>query len=283
MLKNISKNKWLIVLLIGTIVLFYGVPGLILKPSGKSAGKNISQKNFKAFLSNPEGIIYDPDGYVWMTNYQENSVTKLDANGKWLSPPAGFKGGGLNRPLGIVVDLNGHVWVANYGNNSITELDSTGKPISPPSGYQIGGLVRPYAIALDSTGNIWIANEGNQLIQLSPMDLSYPVVITQERSDGLNTLLPNGEIKMETLNSLGAEMLPNELTLLKVILGIGFAGWMMLILVQVVWLDRLPLRKSGLDEYGGHYSKKHGGYHCVTGRFAGKIFQTRADMLKKVA
>ncbi len=87
---------------------------------------------------------------------------------------------------------------------------------------------------------------------------------------------------MET--TFGSIMLPNELLLLKVIIGMGFFGWMMLLLVQAVWLDGSPvIKKSSLDEYGCHYSKKHGGYHCVTGQFAGKIFSTKEEMLKRAA
>jgi hypothetical protein len=88
---------------------------------------------------------------------------------------------------------------------------------------------------------------------------------------------------MDTLTILGAEMLPNELTLLKFIVGIGFIGWMMILFVQAVWLDGFPVAKSGLDEDGCHYSKKHGGYHCVTGRFCGKIFTGKEEMLKLAA
>ena len=37
---------------------------------------------------------------------------------------------------------------------------------------------------------------------------------------------------------LGATMLQNELSLLKVIVGVGFLGWMLLMFVQVVLMDK---------------------------------------------
>jgi len=37
---------------------------------------------------------------------------------------------------------------------------------------------------------------------------------------------------------LGATMLQNELSLLKVIVGVGFLGWMLLMFVQVVLIDK---------------------------------------------
>ncbi|MHB8483774.1 MAG: hypothetical protein ACYDBV_13760 [Nitrospiria bacterium] len=49
---------------------------------------------------------------------------------------------------------------------------------------------------------------------------------------------------METLTTFGALMLQNELSLLKLIVGISFFGWILLIMVQVVWLDEFPLRRK---------------------------------------
>ena len=88
---------------------------------------------------------------------------------------------------------------------------------------------------------------------------------------------------METLNVFGAEMLHNELTILPIIVGVGFIGWMVLFLVQTVWLSNFPGEESGLDEYGCHAEKKTGIYHCVTGQLAGKKFSSKEEMLKLAA
>ena len=53
---------------------------------------------------------------------------------------------------------------------------------------------------------------------------------------------------METYTVFGALMLPNELGLLKVMVGISFFGWMILMLTQVVWLDEWPLAKQNVPE-----------------------------------
>lgn len=88
---------------------------------------------------------------------------------------------------------------------------------------------------------------------------------------------------METLNVFGAEMLHNELTILPIIVGVGFIGWMFLFLAQTVWLSNPPGEESGLDEYGCHFDKKKGIYHCVTGQLAGKDFPSKEEMLKLAA
>ena len=88
---------------------------------------------------------------------------------------------------------------------------------------------------------------------------------------------------METLNAFGAEMLPHELTILPILVGIGFIGWMLLLLVQAVYTSNAPGEESGLDEYGCHFDEKTGTYHCITGRLAGKDFSSKEEMLKRAA
>jgi len=36
---------------------------------------------------------------------------------------------------------------------------------------------------------------------------------------------------------------------------------------------------GGLDTYGCHHDRKHGGYHCHRGQFAGRSFASKAEML----
>jgi hypothetical protein len=53
---------------------------------------------------------------------------------------------------------------------------------------------------------------------------------------------------MET--TFGEIMLPNELLLLKVVVGVGFLGWMMLMFTQVVLLDSFPKKEiSNFQKY----------------------------------
>ena len=87
---------------------------------------------------------------------------------------------------------------------------------------------------------------------------------------------------MVTLNVLGAEMLPNELTILPIIVGVGFIGWMLLLLANVL-LTNIPGEEIGLDEYGCHFDEKTEIYHCITGQLAGRDFSSKKQMLKLAA
>src|ERR1700693_1890111 len=297
-------------------------------PAASSTDDFILSRNITGgYLSNPEGIAVDSAGTIWVTNYSDNSVTKLNFSGKPLSPATSFTGGGLNRPLGIAIDSEGNVWVANYGNNSVSKLDSMGKLLSPATGFTGGGLNRPLGIAIDSEGNVWVANYGNNSgSQLDPSGKPIPpatgftvsgfkhpfgiaidgagnvsvanegISITEligaaSPAEGggafsgspFGALINKGEKTMETLNVFGAEMLPNELGLLKIIVGVGFIGWMLLFLVQAVWMANAPGEEIGLDEYGCHYDKKTETYYCVTGPFAGRGFSSKQEMLRLAA
>ena len=57
----------------------------------------------------------------------------------------------------------------------------------------------------------------------------------------------------------------------------------LLILLPFVGLSLTPIAAwphgGGLDAYGCHNDRKHGGYHCHRGEFAGKSFASKAEML----
>jgi len=197
-------------------------------------------------------------------------------------PARNLSGSVLTNPEGITVDSTGNIWITHYNNNSVSKLDSNGKPLSPSGGFTVNGLNLPFGISIDSTGNIWVANEGNSITEL--IGVASPAQGDGELSGStLETLLNIGGKTMETLNVFGAEMLPNELTLLKIIVGVGFIGWILLLLVQTVLLANIPGEESGLDEYGCHLDKKTGTYHCVTGQLAGRDFSNKEEMLKLAA
>jgi hypothetical protein len=37
---------------------------------------------------------------------------------------------------------------------------------------------------------------------------------------------------------------------------------------------------GGIDQFGCHNDRKHGGYHCHQGSFAGQTFQSKAEMVR---
>jgi sugar lactone lactonase YvrE len=101
-----------------------------------------------------------------------------------LSPPHGYRGGGISDPIWIAIDGAGNVWVYDLAgvptcggvtNFDLSELDPNGNPISPQLGYPIappptcGGSEPwtespPDGLSIDPSGNIWLANVGNDAL-----------------------------------------------------------------------------------------------------------------------
>lgn len=123
-----------------------------------------------AGLGQPESIVIDAAGNVWVGNQYPSSISKFSNIGAPISGPNGFTGGGLGGPDGIAIDASGNLWVANFYVNSTTfadvyglvEFSSTGAPISGGiSGYTGGGLDLPEGVAIDASGNVWVVNRGS--------------------------------------------------------------------------------------------------------------------------
>ena len=47
----------------------------------------------------------------------------------------------------------------------------------------------------------------------------------------------------------------------------------------IVFVTPLFAHPGGRDAYGCHHDRKHGGYHCHSGPFAGQFFSSQTEML----
>jgi streptogramin lyase len=105
--------------------------------------------------NNPYGIAIDASGNVWVTNFGDNTVTKLSSSGSLLGT---FAVGA--QPRGIAIDPSGNVWVANSGSNTVTELSSSGSLLGT---FTVGN--GPHSIAIETSGNVWVTNFGSVTTQ----------------------------------------------------------------------------------------------------------------------
>lgn len=111
------------------------------------------------------GAAVAPDGTVWMSSYGGNSVAHYSATGTPLSPPEGWRNGGLVHPQGIAVDQRGNVWIAN--NYGLETAPGQGNVVVYPHGDPAkaititgGGLNHPFAVQIDGFGRAWVSNAG---------------------------------------------------------------------------------------------------------------------------
>ncbi|WP_308403897.1 LysM peptidoglycan-binding domain-containing protein [Streptomyces rhizoryzae] len=117
------------------------------------------------------GLAIDHGGAVWAPSYGGNAMAKYSATGTPLSPPSGWKNGGLVRPQGVAVDQRGNLWIANsFGLKGKPGLGSVVVyPHGDPAGaftLTSSGLNHPFGLQIDGRGRAWVTNSHMDFGQL---------------------------------------------------------------------------------------------------------------------
>ncbi|MDH6130310.1 sugar lactone lactonase YvrE [Kitasatospora sp. GP82] len=140
-----------------------------------------------ALLNLPLGVAVDGTGVLYISEYYNNRVRKVTADGKISTVAgtgaAGFGGDGgpaasaqLNLPVGVVVDSTGTLYIAEYSNNRVRKVTTDGK-ISTVAGTGAAGfggdggpaasaqLNYPFGLAVDCVDTLYIADHANNRVR----------------------------------------------------------------------------------------------------------------------
>lgn len=153
-----------------------------------------------AQLSFPRGVAFDSSGNMYIADYDNSVIRKVNASDGKISTIAGnytlgagytnlgagyFGDGGLatsaklNSPEAVAVDSQGNVYIADTANNVIRKVDVSNGKISTVAGnyskgYGYSGdtgvateaqLYTPVGVAFDNQGNMYIADGSNYVIR----------------------------------------------------------------------------------------------------------------------
>lgn len=141
----------------------------------------------QAQLNTPYCVSFDVNGNMFIADFYNNSIRKVDINGIITTVAGngtqGFSGDGaaatsaqLNRPTGVAVDAAGNIFIADYNNQRIRKVDFNGI-ITTIAGTGVIGFSgdggsataaqfhNPVDIALDNSGNIYISDNLNHCIR----------------------------------------------------------------------------------------------------------------------
>jgi sugar lactone lactonase YvrE len=140
-----------------------------------------------ASLQFPTGIAFDATGNLYIADYDNNRIRKVDTNGIITTvagkSTVGYSGDGgaatnasLYNPYGVALDAFGNLYNADLGNNRIRRVNTNGIITTvagkSSSGYSGDGgaatnasLYRPSGVALDAYGNLYIADYNNNRIR----------------------------------------------------------------------------------------------------------------------
>lgn len=159
--------------------------------SGYSGDGGLATAAQLNFYNGLPGVTADKNGNVYISDYFNNRVRKIDAATKIITTIAGTGAGGysgdggaatlakINGPAGIVTDASGNIYFADNNNSVIRRVDASTKVITTYAGSLAGsggysgdggpaasaGLNYPECIALDKNGNLYISDEYNYVIR----------------------------------------------------------------------------------------------------------------------
>ena len=140
-----------------------------------------------AELNSPSGVAVDFSGNIYIADYKNNRIRRVDASGVISTVAgkgtAGYSGDGgpassaeLSTPSGVAVDTSGNIYIADSSNNCVRKVDASGV-ISTVAGNGTAGysgdggpavsaeLSSPSGVAVDTSGNIYIADDKNNCIR----------------------------------------------------------------------------------------------------------------------
>ena len=127
-----------------------------------------------AQLNNPSGVAVDSAGNVYIGDYSNHRVRRVDTAGvittfagTGTGPYRAADDGGaatsaqIRNPWGLAVDPSGNLYIADYWNNRVRRVDAATRNISSVA----SGLSFPTGVALDSAGNLYIADTSNHRVR----------------------------------------------------------------------------------------------------------------------
>ena len=137
-----------------------------------------------AGLNYPHGVTVDPAGNLYIADFNNNRVRKVNPAGIITTIAGGgtsgdgglATGASLNGPAAVAFDSSGNLYIADYFNHRVRKVDTSGT-ITTVAGngtaaYSGDGgaataaqLNQPHGIAIDALGNLYISERVNNSIR----------------------------------------------------------------------------------------------------------------------
>jgi Flp pilus assembly protein TadD len=108
----------------------------------------------------PAGLAFDKQGNLYVANFNNNTVDRINADG---SRSQFSSGANLKGPIGLTVDSSNYVYVANYSAGTVARISPSGVSTIIATGFR-----KPYYLTLDKDGNLFVSQqEDNTVVRIT--------------------------------------------------------------------------------------------------------------------
>ena len=143
----------------------------------------------------PSGIAVDSEGWVYVSDEQDNVIRKFDPDGIVPHPGTdssdeaitmwgrtGSEPGQLDGPTGIEFDEDDKLYVVESRNNRVQKFSKEGQFLLAfgGPGTEDGQFNRPWGITIEKTGDVYVVDWGNDRIQKFSADGEYIMTFGDE-------------------------------------------------------------------------------------------------------
>ena len=165
-------------------------------------------------FSCPQGLAFDANNDLYVSEYSNDRVQKFTINGEYLLQ-IGYCGSGngqLSNPIGITVH-NDRLYIAEYNNSRVSVFQLNGQFC-----FIIGSgqLISPHDVTVNGNGHLLIANYNNNCISSFTLDgaylgrfdkgqLSYPIGLTTDMH-GFVLVTENGNNRVTVFDKDGVRV-----------------------------------------------------------------------------
>jgi gliding motility-associated-like protein len=157
--------------------------GLVSTVAGSGAPGKINAKGLAATFLTPVGVICDPAGNIYVSEYGNNDIRKIDLTGAVTTYAGNGNAGNTNglaaqasfdSPYQMAIDGAGNLYVADLSNNLIREISKAGI-VSIFAGSGTNGRMNgpvataqfsnPIGLAFDPSGNMFVADRESSTLR----------------------------------------------------------------------------------------------------------------------
>ncbi len=136
-----------------------------------------------AQFNNPNGILLDSEGHLWLANSGDNNVLELSIT-SCTATILNTITTGISSPTRLAFDSSGNLWVTNLGNNTITVYDD----LSAQGGNLIqtitnSAINRPLGLAVDAYGDFYVADNSNNSVVAFNIGDGLVETLTEDKSE----------------------------------------------------------------------------------------------------